>query len=128
MIYNLVKYITNNTSLTIIANGFNPNSPDTAISINEGSGIEQSWFDRKDTIVQCVSRSMDKTVSRANAYTIYNLIKKKYKLTLPSVTVNTVVYAQTTGWGIRPVNTPQYAYDDDSGRSVYTFSVEVTTT
>jgi hypothetical protein len=128
MIYNLVKYITNNTSLTIVANGFNPTTPDTAISVNEGSGIEQPFFDRKDTVVQCVSRAMDKTESRANAYTIYNLIKKKYALTLPEVTVNSVVYSAVTGWGLRPVGTPSYAYDDDSGRSVYTFSVEVTTT
>lgn len=128
MIYNLVKYIDDNTSLTVVANGFNPGSPDSAICINEGSGDERPWFDRKDTIVQCVSRAMDPTEARANAYTIYNLIKKKYGLTLPEITVNGIIYAATTGWAIRPVNTPQYAFDDNSGRAVYTFSVEVTTT
>lgn len=128
MIYNLVKYITNNTSLTVSTNGFNPTSPDTAVCINEGSGDERPWFDRKDTIVQCISRAGDPTVARANAYTVYNLIKKKYGLTLPAVTVNSITYPSLTGWAIRPVNTPQYAYDDDSGRAVFTFSVEVTTT
>ena len=128
MIYNLAKYITDNTSLTINVNGFSPDSPDTVVSVNEGSGNERPWFDRKDTTVQFVSRAVDKTVSRANAYTLYNLIKKKYGLTLPAVTVNSISYPAKTGWAIRPVTSPQYAYDDDSGRSVHTFTVEVTTT
>ena len=128
MIYNLAKYITNNSSLTINVNGFSPSSPDDTICINEGSGNERPWFDRKDTLVQFVSRSMDKTTSRKNAYTIYNLIKKKYGLTLPAVTVGSDTYAATTGWAIRPVNSPQYAFDDDAGRVNYTFTVEITTT
>ena len=74
MIYNLAKYITNNTSITVNVNGFSPTSPDSTICINEGSGNEQPWYDRTDTLVQCVSRAFDKTISRANAYTIYNLI------------------------------------------------------
>lgn len=128
MIYNLVKFITDNSSLVINTNGFNPSSPDNAICINEGSGNEQPWFNRKDTIVQVISRATDKTESRANAYEVYDLIKKKYGLTLPAVTVNSVVYPAITGWAIRPVNTPQYAFDDKAGRANYTFTVEVTTT
>lgn len=126
MIYNLAKYITNNTSLTINVNGFSPSSPDSTISVNEGSGDEMPWFDRVDTIVQFVSRATDKVEARSNAYTIYNLVKKKYGLILPEVTVSSVVYPELTGWGLRPVNTPQYAYDDESGRANYTFSIEVT--
>lgn len=128
MIYNLVEYINQNTSLNLDCNGFKPNSPDQSVSINEGSGDEQPWFDRVDTTVQCVSRARDKTDARVNAYEVYNLIKKKYGLELPEVTVKSTTYPAVTGWGIRPITTPQYAYDDDSGRAIYTFSVEVTTT
>lgn len=128
MIYNLVKYITDNTSLTINCNGFSPDSPNDTVCVNEGSGDEQPWFDRVDTMVQVVSRSADKVTSRVNAYTVYNLIKKKTQLTLPAVTVASTLYPAVTGWGIRPVNTPAYAYDDENGRPIYTFTVEVTTT
>ena len=128
MIYNLVEYIDNNTSLTLNCNGFNPDSPDETVCINEGSGNERPWFDRKDALVQFVSRARNKITSRSNAYTIYNLVKKKYHLTLPEVTIGSTTYPEITGWAIRPVEVPQYAYDDDSGRAVYTFTVEVTTT
>jgi len=128
MIYNLAKYITNNTSLTINVNGFSPSSPDETICINEGSGKEMPWFDREDTLVQFVSRSTDKVTARENAYTIYNLIKKRYGLTLPEVTIGSTIYTEVTGWGLRPVNKPQYAFDDENGRANYTFTIEVTTT
>ena len=128
MIYNLAKYITENSSLTINVNGFMPSSPDSAVCMNEGSGDERPWFDRKDTLIQILSRATDRTTARKNGYTVYDLIKKKYGLELPSVTVGGVVFSAVTTWGIRPVNTPQYAYDDDNGRAIYSFSVEITTT
>jgi hypothetical protein len=128
MIYNLAKYITNNSSLTIVVNGFTPSSPNSTVCMNEGSGDERPWFDRTDTLVQFISRATDKTESRSNAYEIYDLIKKKYALALPEVTVGSTTYPAVTGWAIRPVSTPQYAFDDDAGRANYTFTVEVTTT
>ena len=129
MIYNLAKYITTNSSFKIInVNGFSPSSPDSVVSINEGSGDEMPWFDRVDTIVQCVSRAVDKVEARSNAFTIYNLLKKKTRLTLPSVIVSGTLYPSLIGWGFLPNNRPQWAYDDESGRAVFTFSIEVTTT
>lgn len=128
MIYNLVEYISDNTSLTLTTNGFQPDGQDNIVCINEGSGNERPWFDRKDTTVQILSRATDKTTARTNSYTVYNLIKKKYGLTLPSVTIGSETFSAVTAWGIRPVNTPQYAYDDDNGRAIYSFSVEITTT
>jgi hypothetical protein len=128
MVYNLAEYIDQNSDLTLNVNGFQPDSADTVVSINEGSGDERPWFDRKDTVIQVLSRATDRTTARTNCYVAYNLIKKKYGLTLPEVTVAGVVHAAVETWGIRPVNAPQYAYDDDNGRSIYSFAVEITTT
>jgi hypothetical protein len=128
MVYNLAEYISNNTSLISNVNGFQPDSDDDIISVNEGSGDERAWFDRKDTTIQILSRATDRTTARANSYTVYDLIKKKYGLLLPSVVVAGETFSAVTTWGIRPVMAPQYAYDDDNGRAVYSFSVEVTTT
>jgi hypothetical protein len=128
MVYNLVQYIDDNTSLTLNVNGFQPDSQNDVVSINEGSGDEQPWFDRKDTTIQVLSRATDRTTARKNSYTVYDLIKKKYGLSLPTVVVSGDTYSSLTAWGIRPVNTPQYAYDDDNGRAIYSFTVEITTT
>ncbi len=128
MIYNLAEYIDDNTSLTINVNGFQPDSQDIVLCINEGSGDERPWFDRQDTVIQILSRATDRTIARKNSFTVYDLIKKKYGLTLPLVTVKGDTFPSLTVWAIRPVNMPQYAYDDDNGRTIYSFSVEITTT
>ena len=128
MVYNLAEYIDVNTSLTINVNGFQPDGQDIVLCINEGSGDERPWFDRQDTIIQILSRARDRTVARKNSFIAYDLIKKKYGLTLPSATVGGDTFSSLTAWAIRPVNMPQYTYDDDNGRPVYSFSVEITTT
>jgi len=128
MVYNLAEYIDQNTTLTINVNGFQPDSQDTVLCINEGSGNERPWFDRQDTIIQILSRARDRTTARKNSYIAYDLIKKKYGLELPSVMVGSDTHSAVTTWAIRPVNMPQYAYDDDNGRAIYSFSVEITTT
>ena len=128
MIYNLAQYIDTNTTLSINVNGFQPTAPNDVVSINEGPGDERPWFDRVDTVVQVLSRAKERPVARENCYTVYDLIKKRYDLVLPAATVNSIVYPALTAWGIRPVNPPQYAYDDDNGRPVFSFSVEITTT
>jgi len=127
LIYNLVKYLVDgNPGLSYCANGFKENSPDDCTSVNEGQGIEQSWYNREDITIQVVSRALKGTTARINNKSSYNLIKKKYGLTLPEVTVESVVYPAVKTWAIRPVTTPTYIGDDENGRPMYTFNVEIT--
>lgn len=128
MIYNLVKYIKENTSsLTITANGFQAKSPADCLTVSEGSAEELAWFDRKDTQVQIISRATSGVTARENCYTVYNLVKKKYGINLPSVTVSGTVYADVKTYAIRPVNPPQYVADDENGRPQYSFTIDITT-
>lgn len=87
------------------------------------------WFNRRDELVQVLCRAKKRLTAQANAESVYNLIKKKYGLSLPALTTSGgAVYPGIKTWAIRPVNTPQFVGDDDGGRALVSFSVEVTTT
>lgn len=129
MIYNLYQYtIDNTTGFDIVVNGFQPSSNDECVTIQDSSGEEYPWFDRQDTLVQYISRATDSYTARVNAFICYDLINKKTNVSLPEITINGTTYAAVTAWGIRPVMRPQYVGDDDNGRSMYSFSVTITTT
>ena len=129
MIYNLYKYLTDNlSSITFYCNGWQEPGEDEAVNIKEASNDDRDWFDRQDTTIVILSRSHNRINARVNALTVYNLIKKKYGLTLPAITVSGTVYPEIKTWAIRPNSGPQYAGDDESGRPLFSFSLEVTTT
>lgn len=131
MIYNLVQYIEDELGVndpTLSTNGFQPNDPDDCIAVIEGSGDEQDWFDRLDSQLQFIARSKSRPKAREIAYKVYDLLKKKYGVVLPLVVVSGITYPSVKTWGIRPINTPQYVADDSSGRSMFSFNLDITTT
>jgi hypothetical protein len=116
-------------TLVIVANGFQAGSPDDVVNIQRGAGTERPWFDRKDELVQVMTRAKNKVTAINTADSVYNLIRKKYGKTFPSATTaGGTVYPAIKAWAIRPVNTPQYIGDDDRGLALVVFTVEVTTT
>jgi hypothetical protein len=129
MIYNLAQYLRDNLAgLVIVVNGFSQDTVADANCLNLGSGFEQPWFDRQDTLVTVYSRAISGPTAYYQNNKIYDLIKKRYGIILPAITVDGVIYPEVKTWAIRPVNRPQYAYDDDEKRPTYMFSVDITTT
>lgn len=129
MVYNFIKYIEDNAStITLSANGFHADSAETCTSISIGGGDEQPWFNREDIRVHIMSRSNVRDTAYKNCTTVYDLVKKKYGLTLPAITVGGVLYPAVTAWAIRPQLPPQYVGDDAQGRAMFTATVEVTLT
>lgn len=116
-------------ALPLYTNGFSSDAPDNAVEMNEGSGDDRQFFDRQDTVIQFLSRATTKPSARKNAQDLYNYMRKRYGgCIFPEETVDSVVYPAVTAWAIRPVNMPQYIGDDDNGRHMFSFSVDVTTT
>ena len=129
MIYNLFEYLdTQLPGIECSCEGFREIEDDTCIELSGGMGNELPWLIRQEHIVSFLSRSTEATIARANALSVYNLIKKKYGLVLPAVTVNGTDYPAVKTWAIRPVNMPQASGRDEKGRALYAFSFEIVTT
>lgn len=128
MIYNLVKYLSDNlVSLYFVANGFQKNTPDIATDIKEGWGVENTQINRKDFSVLTISRAIDKPTARANAYAVYNLINKKFGLVLPEETVASTVYPQIKTWKIVSTNLPTPLGSDENGKTMFSTNYIITT-
>jgi hypothetical protein len=129
MVYNLVKYLLDNSSLTeIYANGFQAKSGDDCLTVKEGPTDERDWFNRQDQTIQILSRAKVKDNARKQLIEIRTLINKKYGLTFPLINVNGVDYPEIKTWACRPVSGIQYAGDDDKGRHVFSVYFDITTT
>lgn len=128
MVYNLIDYIATSTSFSISlsANGFHAGSEETCVSVSIGGGDEQPWFNRQDIRIHFMSRSLNRDTAFKNCVTVYDMVKKQYGLTLPSVTVGGVVYPEVKTWAIRPQLPPQYVGDDQEGRAMFSSTVEIT--
>lgn len=130
MLPQLIQYIAAALPAIVInMNGFQAEAPDDAVAVMRSSGTERPWFDRRDELVQVIARSKNRATAWSTADMVYNQIKKKYGLDLPAATTaGGTVYTGIKAWAIRPVNTPQFIGDDESGRALVSFTVEVTTT
>lgn len=128
MIYNLAQYlIVNLTSINFVTNGFNPDSDQEAVMISETGGEPQHWYNRTDWAVQVISRSLNVNVAKQNAESVYNLLKNKFGVLLPEVTVDEVVYPAVQTYQISPLQTPNYIGADDKHFEMFSFNLTITT-
>ncbi len=130
MIYNLIEYIKTNVSretYNYVANGWQKNTPDNAISINDGGGDLPQWFDRNDFSIQIMSRGQDKTVAKTQIMDTYSIINKKFGLILPEVTVGGELYPQVKTWKIVAAQLPGFIGNDENGRALFSVNFIITT-
>lgn len=128
MIYNLIEYIvTELSTLNIVANGFSPDSPITAITVKQSGGDPAHWHPRKDFTFQILSRSNEPTVAKYNIDLVYNLLENRYGLELPSVTVDNIVYSTVQTYQISPIQIPGDIGSDDENLEMWSFNIMVTT-
>ena len=129
MIYNLIEYLRVQLSaIQFVANGFSQDSPIESITVIQTSGDPQHWYSRTDWSVQLMSRSDSSVIAKENIDSVYALLKNKYGLTLPSVTVNGTLYGSIITYQISPIQTPGYIGADDNNLEMWSFNVIITTT
>ncbi len=128
MIYNLVQYlVVQLPALDFVADGFGPNSPVEATTIKNTGGNVDHWYNRSDDAIQILSRAKDTVTAYYNINLVYELLKNRYHLELPSVTVKSILYAAIQTYQISPVQKPGYIGSDDENLEMYSFNITVTT-
>lgn len=126
--YNLAQYLqTELPALNFVVNGFKPNTADDAIKIDNTGGTPQHWYDRTDHTIQLLTRNNDVVIGKEQAQSVYSLLKNRFGLLLPSVTVSGVLYNALQTYQISPIQEPSYIGADDRGLHLFSFNIVVTT-
>ena len=128
MIYNLVAYLkTQFSTYSFVNDGWQKESPDTCICINDSGGTPSHTHNRTDYMVQVLSRSRDKVKAKEASSSVYEKLKNVFSLTLPATTIKSIVYPAVKTWQISPIQTPSFIGCDHEGRNLYSFNLKITT-
>ncbi len=128
MIYNLTQYlIVNLPSIAFIVNGFNPDSQKDEVMISETGGETKHWYNRTDWSVQVISRALQMNMAKRQIDDVYELLKNKFGLLLPEVTVDALVYPAMQTYQISPMQTPGYLGADEKHLEMFSFNSIITT-
>ena len=129
MIYNLVQYlITELPSLVFIANGWSPDSPIESIAIKQTGGGVSHYDVRTDFSVQVLSRAKSSTIAYKQIKQVFNLLKNRFGLELPSVTVDGDLYVAVQTYQISPMQEPGYIEADEKNLELWSYNMIITTT
>jgi hypothetical protein len=120
LIFNLRKYIADNTGVTTSANPrdiIDEQVPDKIIQLIEEQGSSTAWFKFNTYQLQVITRDIDSPKARVLAYIVYNLLDNKFGLELPEVIVDGIVYASMKFAQISANTEPGFLGYDDNGRA-----------
>lgn len=126
MIYNLSEFVKVNSTVTPITNGFDANSPDEAVALNQSGGSDNSRGLKVDMNVQFLSRATSRTASRRLIQIVYNLLKNRFRIDLPAITVDGEVFPAVVAYQITPLQIPGYIGTDDNGLHMWSVNFQVT--
>jgi hypothetical protein len=128
MIYNLVNYLlTQLPTIEFVANGFNKQSPDEAMLVQQTGGDHNHRDIRKDYTIQFLCRSRDSVDGKGIAEQVYAEMQNKFRVLLPEVIIATVTYPEVQTAQISPIQLPAYIGTDEEGRHMWSFNMVVTT-
>lgn len=125
--YNLIEYLkTEHPTIEFVMDGWETNSPNTAIAVIGSGGTPDHYVDREDFTFQLISRSNDKTIADTNANNVYRTLRNRFNLLLPEVTIDATIYLEVDTRRIVPIQTPGYIGCDDEGRHEYSANFIIT--
>lgn len=128
MIYNLVAHLISQLpALDFVANGWSPESPQDSIMVRQSGGTVGHWFPRTDYNVQIISRAKNVTTAKKQIDQVFTLLKNKFGLLLPEVTVDEVVYSATKTYQISPIEVPGYIGADETHLEMWSLNLIITT-
>ena len=129
MIYNLVEYLVIQlAAIDFVANSWGTKSPSDAVLVTQSGGDVSHYYDRSDHGVQVLSRAGSAVVAKEQIDNVYELLKNKFRILLPAVTVNEVVYAAVQTYQISPIQTPAHIGADDANLEMWSVNFVITTT
>jgi len=128
MIYNLTAYLkVQLATINFIVNGWSQDSPEASVMLRQTGGVVQHWYDRTDWAVQIMSRSNNVVESKTLIDSVFNVLKNKFGITLPEVTVNAVVHAAVKTYQISPIQQPGYIGADEKHLEMWSVNFTITT-
>lgn len=127
MIYNLYQYLlTNLSSLVFNMHGWDLQSKEQSIAILETGGSPDHDNIKSDTAIQFLSRSLDTNIARSNIYQVYTLLKNRFGLVLPEITVGETLFPEVKTYQISPIQVPGYLGADGRNLEIWSFNIIVT--
>lgn len=93
MIFQIRKYINDNLGVDIYANQLNEDAGEKHILVLETSSILEPLTNTTIKGLQVLVRDIDSAKSRVLAIQVFDLLNNKFGLTLPSITVDGVIYS-----------------------------------
>ncbi len=125
MINNLVEYLRVQLPLEAFYINNRSNADDRCVLVMETGGGDTPWFHYETPTFQILCRDIDSVTSRELAYKIYKLLHGRFGLTLPTITVNSIVYAAKQTAQIKAITKPQGLGFDDNNRFEFTTNYQI---
>lgn len=126
---NLVQYLRDRAlGITIVADVLTEESPINCVVISQSGGSPDHFYPRTDWRFQVLSRARASTDAKAACEKVYVVLKNKWDLVFPAVTVDGVVYPTVTGNQVSPIQTPAGIGADQANLFMWVFNLMVVTT
>lgn len=126
--YNLAQYLVQHLpSYEIVANGWSPDSPQDSIVVIETGGDPAHWHDRTDWAFQFMSRADTVDMAKEMIEATYALLKNKFGVVLPEITVQGRIYPEVKTYQIVPIQSPAYIGADERNLEMFSFNSEIVT-
>ncbi len=128
MIYNLYQYIKTELPLmALIVNGWDKDSPEESITMILRAGDPDHYDIRQDSAIQFLSRAMDVNTALLNINKVYMLLKNRFGLVLPEITVGETVFPEVKTYQISPMQSPGYIGSDGANLEMWSFNIKAVT-
>jgi hypothetical protein len=125
ILYNLKRYLEAEFPAETFIAGSKKNPPDRMVQLIDTGGVPQPWYEFVSESIQCIIKDVSGPKAFELAKQIYEKLKNRYGLILPSATVGTETYPQIQTAQISPNQTPGYIGDDEGGRSTYSVNFRI---
>ena len=126
MIYNLSKFITDETSITPITNGNDASVTSDSVLLIQTGGEYRPVIKTQYFTAQVLALFHSRVESFANITEIYNALNDRYGIDLPEVIVGSVTFPEVHTSKIVALQTPGYIGTDDNGRHMWSVNFMIT--
>jgi hypothetical protein len=129
MLNNLVQYLINQSlDLVFVADALTEQSPKECVLVSQSGGTPAHFHQRTDWTVQILSRAETSIVAKRACERVYDVLKNKFCLVLPAVTVDKVAYPAVTAYQVSPIQAPAGIGADQANLFMWVFNTMITTT
>lgn len=129
VIHNFYAWIkTELPTINFVKHNFRKATIDDCTLIKQYGGEGAEFYDRKDYSIQILTRNKSDHEANTISNTIYEKLKYQFQITLPEVTIKSVVYPAIIVAKITSRQLPGGIGSDKEMRYMYSFNITIVTT